>query len=49
LRWTIENLQDRTGFFYFQRHRLYTIKIPYMRWAHQWMLCALSFYLSRTS
>ena len=46
LRWAIENLQDPAGFFYFQRHRFYTIKIPYMRWAQQWMLYALSFYLS---
>jgi hypothetical protein len=47
LRWAIENLQGPAGFFYFQRHRFYTIKIPYMRWAQQWMLYALSLYLSR--
>jgi hypothetical protein len=48
VRWTIENLQSPTGFFYFQRHRFYTIKIPYMRWAQTWMLYALSLYLSRS-
>lgn len=47
VRWAIENLQSPKGFFYFQRHRLYTIKIPYMRWAQAWMLYALSLYLSR--
>ena len=47
VRWAIENLQSPTGFFYFQMHRFYTIKIPYMRWAQAWMLYALSFYLSR--
>lgn len=47
VRWTIEKLQDPTGCFYFQRHRLYTIKISYMRWAQVWMLYALSLYLSR--
>jgi len=47
VRWAIENLQSPRGFFYFQRHRLYTIKIPYMRWAQAWMLYALSLYLSR--
>jgi len=47
VRWSIENLQSPTGFFYFQRHRFYTIKIPYMRWAQSWMLYALSLYLSR--
>jgi hypothetical protein len=45
--WAINNLQDRAGFFYFQRHRFYTIKIPYMRWAQSWMLYALSFYMSK--
>jgi len=47
VRWSIENLQDPRGFFYFQRHRLYTIKTSYMRWAQAWMLYALSLYLSR--
>lgn len=40
--WTIDNLQDVAGFFHFQRHRFYTIRIPYMRWAQAWMLYALS-------
>lgn len=47
VRWAIENLQSPAGFFYFQKHRFYTIKIPYMRWAQAWMLYALSLYLSR--
>ncbi|HKS39728.1 MAG TPA: hypothetical protein VJX74_03890 [Blastocatellia bacterium] len=46
--WAIKNLQDRTGFFYFQRHRFYTIRTPHIRWAQAWMLYALSIYLSRT-
>ncbi|MGA9772566.1 MAG: hypothetical protein WBV94_26285 [Blastocatellia bacterium] len=45
--WAIKNLQDRTGFFYFQRHRFYTIRTPHIRWAQAWMLYALSIYLSR--
>jgi hypothetical protein len=45
--WAISNLKDRSGFFYFQRHRFYTIRIPYMRWAQAWMLYALSLYLSK--
>jgi hypothetical protein len=45
--WAINNLQDRAGFFYFQRHRFYTIKTPHIRWAQAWMLYALSIYLSR--
>jgi hypothetical protein len=47
--WAISNLRDRSGFFYFQRHRFYTIKIPYMRWAQAWMLYALSRYLAKDS
>jgi hypothetical protein len=47
VRWTINELQDPAGFFYFQRHRFYTIKISYMRWAQVWMLYALSLYLYR--
>ena len=47
VRWAIDKLQDPKGFFYFQRHRVYTIKTSYMRWAQAWMLYALSLYLSR--
>jgi len=47
IRWTIDHLQDPSGFFYFQIHRFYTIKTSYMRWAQSWMLYALSLYLSR--
>jgi hypothetical protein len=46
--WAIKNLQDRAGFFYFQKHRYYTIKTPHLRWAQAWMLYALSIYLSKT-
>ncbi|HKY05857.1 MAG TPA: hypothetical protein VJQ56_13255 [Blastocatellia bacterium] len=44
--WAINNLKDPRGFFYFQRHRFYTIKTPFIRWAQCWMLYALSLYLS---
>jgi hypothetical protein len=47
VRWAIDELQDPAGFFYFQRHRFYTIKTSYIRWAQAWMLYALSLYLSR--
>jgi hypothetical protein len=38
----VENMADPAGFFYFQKHRLYTSRIPYMRWAQAWMHTALS-------
>ena len=41
-RWTIQNLRDERGFFYYQRRRLYTIRKPYMRWTQAWMLYALA-------
>jgi hypothetical protein len=41
-RWTIENLQDTQGFFYYQKRRFYTVKKPYMRWSQAWMLYALA-------
>ncbi|HJQ24085.1 MAG TPA: hypothetical protein VKA60_09230 [Blastocatellia bacterium] len=47
--WAIRNLQDSAGFFYFQRHRFYTIRTAHIRWAQAWMLYALGLYLSRTS
>jgi len=42
-RWTIRRMRDqRRGFFYFQKHMFYTIRIPYMRWSQAWMYYALS-------
>lgn len=44
LEWTIANMQDPAGFFYFQRHRWYTNRIPYMRWGQGWAFHALTEY-----
>ncbi|MEW6208198.1 MAG: hypothetical protein AB1631_07515 [Acidobacteriota bacterium] len=49
MKWAVENMQDEGGSFYFQKHRLYTIKTPYMRWSQGWMLYALSLFLSRAT
>lgn len=40
--WSIHNLRDRRGFFYYQRRRFYTVRTPYMRWSQAWMLYALA-------
>ncbi|NTW99691.1 MAG: hypothetical protein HGB35_07165 [Geobacteraceae bacterium] len=40
--WTLENMQDKDGFFYYQKSRWYTNKIPYIRWSQAWMFLALS-------
>ncbi len=45
LNWTIENMQSRKGFFYYQINQFFSSKIPYMRWAQAWMFYALSTYL----
>jgi hypothetical protein len=40
--WTIKNLRDKRGFFYYQRRRFYTVRKPYVRWTQAWMLYALA-------
>ncbi len=40
--WALRELRDPRGFFYYQRHRFYTTRTPYMRWAQAWMLYALA-------
>jgi len=43
--WAIFNMQDINGYFYYQKTRWYTNKIPYIRWSQAWMFYALSYYL----
>lgn len=45
LEWTIRQMQDPSGYFYYQKHRFYTNKISYMRWSNAFMFNALSLYL----
>lgn len=40
--WTIKNLRDGRGFFYYQRRRFHTVRTPFMRWTQGWMLYALA-------
>jgi hypothetical protein len=40
--WAIRNLQSPDGYFYYQRHRFHTNRIPYMRWSQAWMAYALA-------
>jgi hypothetical protein len=41
-RWTMENMWDEQGFFYYRVLSLLKVKISYMRWSQAWMLLALS-------
>ena len=45
LNWTIEHMQDKAGFFYYQKKKWSTSTIPFMRWAQAWMFYALTYYL----
>lgn len=40
--WTIANMRDDAGFFYYQKRRRSTVKIPFMRWGQAWMAFALA-------
>jgi hypothetical protein len=40
--WAADNLQDPRGFFHYQIHPLYRIRIPYMRWGQAWMHLAMT-------
>ena len=45
--WAIRNMMDPRGFFFYQRNRFYTNKIPYIRWSQAWMFYALSLLLNK--
>jgi hypothetical protein len=40
--WTMRNMAAPDGAFYYQRHRFWTNRAPYMRWGQAWMLRALA-------
>ncbi len=44
INWTIINMQDKKGYFYYQLKKTISSKIPYMRWAEAWVFYAFSFY-----
>ena len=48
-RWTIEHLQDPTGYFYFRHYQLVKAKTPYFHWGQSTMFKGLSHLLERTT
>jgi len=46
--WTIQNMQAKNGHFYYQNHKYYKHKIPYMRWSNAWMFLALIHLIKRS-
>lgn len=47
--WTITNMQDGRGYFYYQLKPGISSRIPYMRWSNAFMFCAMSYYIKETS
>lgn len=43
--WAVANMQDKKGYFYYQKTRWYTNRIPYIRWSQAWMFYAMAAYL----
>ena len=40
--WAIANMHSSEGYFYYQRHRFHSNRIPYLRWSQAWMAYALA-------
>jgi hypothetical protein len=40
--WTIENMLDPEGYFYYQKRKTSVVKTPFMRWGQAWMAYALA-------
>ncbi len=49
LQWTINNMQSKKGYFYYQKNKYFTSKIPYMRWSQAWMFYAMATYLNASN
>jgi len=42
--WSIKNMQDKKGYFYYRIYKNRVDKTPYIRWGQAWMLRALSYF-----
>lgn len=45
IEWSIENMQSKKGYFYFQKKGAIKTKIEYMRWPNAWMFYGISYWL----
>ncbi|WP_298900404.1 delta-aminolevulinic acid dehydratase [uncultured Psychroserpens sp.] len=48
LDWTIDNMQDKKGYFYYQLKKGMSSKISYMRWSNAFMFNAMAHFLLET-
>jgi hypothetical protein len=46
LNWTLDNMQDEKGYFYYRKLKYYTNKISFMRWSNAWMFLAMAQYIN---
>lgn len=46
-KWTIENMQDRAGYFYFRQYPFITLQVPMIHWAQATTYRALALLLSK--
>lgn len=49
IKWTIENMQDSKGYFYYQLKKGISSKISYMRWSNAFMFNAMSNYFKEVN
>lgn len=42
LNWTIDHMQSKRGYFYYQINKYFSSKISYMRWSQAWMFYSFS-------
>ena len=49
LNWMMKNMYSSKGYFYFRKGKLFTNKIPYMRWSQAWAFRGLTSYLMRVN
>ena len=47
-KWTIENMQDKRGYFYYRIYKNTVDRMPYIRWGQAWMLRGLSYLGGKT-
>ena len=47
-KWSMANLWDRQGYFYYHIQPFFINKISYMRWSESWMILALTYLLGYT-
>lgn len=48
MQWTLKNMQDKQGYFYYQLKKGISSKISYMRWSNAFMFHAMSCYIKST-